>query len=94
MTQTEQRIRSILSQTFDPAELVVEDDSARHAGHAGARPGGGTHFNVKIVADAFAGLTPVARHRKVNDALADEFARGLHALSIVAKAPDEVQGEG
>lgn len=94
MTEAEKRIRALLEARFAPSELDVVDDSARHAGHAGAKPnlgegGGGTHFNVRLVAEAFAGLSRVARHRLVNEALADEFARGLHALSIVAKAPEE-----
>jgi len=89
MTSAETRIRAALQARFSPAELEVVDDSARHAGHAGASPGGGSHFNVRVVATAFNDLSRVERHRQVNDALADEFARGLHALSIIAKAPGE-----
>ncbi len=89
MTPREQRIRTILMETFAPEALEVVDDSARHAGHAGAAPGGGTHFTVVIVSAAFAGLSRLERHRRVNAALAAELAGGLHALSIVAKAPGE-----
>jgi BolA protein len=89
MTERELRIRTVLAETFAPEALEVEDDSARHAGHAGAAPGGGTHFTVRIVSAAFAGLSRVERHRRVNAALAEELAGGLHALAIVAKAPGE-----
>lgn len=89
MITAEMRIRAALQARFSPTELEVVDDSARHAGHAGASPGGGSHFNVRVVATAFNDLSRVERHRQVNDALADEFARGLHALSIIAKAPGE-----
>lgn len=81
------RIRNILSQAFSPLELEVVDDSARHAGHAGAAPEGETHFNVRIIADAFANLSRVERQRAVNKALAAEFETGLHALSIKAHGP-------
>ncbi len=84
-----ERIRSKLQEKFDPEELSVRDDSDKHAGHAGARPEGETHFSVHIVADAFSGLTPVARHRLVNEALADELADRVHALAIKARAPGE-----
>ena len=67
----------------------VVDESHLHAGHAGARPGGETHFRVDIVSDAFAGKSRIERHRLVNDALAPAFARGLHALAIKARAPGE-----
>ena len=81
------RIRNILSQAFSPQELEVVDDSARHAGHAGAAPEGETHYNVRITAAAFAGLSRLDRQRAVNKALASEFDAGLHALSIKADAP-------
>ena len=83
------RIRAALESRFNPSVLRVDDDSAKHAGHAGAQPGGQTHFSVVIVADAFAGLNRVARHRAVNDTLADEFSAGLHALAVKAEAPGE-----
>jgi len=87
LTSRETRIRSILSQVFTPIELDVTDDSARHAGHAGAAPGGETHFNVRIISTAFADMSRIARQRAVNKALEEEFNTGLHALSIKAEAP-------
>ena len=79
----EQRLRAALS----PELLEIRDDSAAHAGHAGARDGG--HFTVRIVAAAFTGKTLLQRHRLVNAALADLMHRDIHALSIKANAPDE-----
>ena len=70
--------------------LQIEDDSAKHAGHSGAREGGETHYSVLVVSERFAGLNRVARHRLVNDALGAEFANGLHALALTLKAPGEV----
>ncbi|MEM9667961.1 MAG: BolA family protein [Pseudomonadota bacterium] len=87
MTRRETRIRDLLTEAFAPEELDVVDDSARHAGHAGARPEGETHFNVRIVASAFEGMSRVQRQRAVNTALAPEFELGLHALSIKADVP-------
>jgi len=81
------RIHRLLSQAFKPVELEVIDDSARHAGHAGAAPGGETHFNVRIISAAFTNLCRVDRQRAINKALAEEFETGLHALSIKASAP-------
>ncbi len=78
-----------LTAAFAPSRLTVEDDSARHAGHAGARPGGETHFNVVIEAAAFEGQPRVARQRMVYGALADELAGRVHALSLKALAPGE-----
>ncbi|CAD6515846.1 DNA-binding transcriptional regulator BolA [Paraburkholderia kirstenboschensis] len=69
------------------ASIQITDDSARHAGHAGAAAGG--HFSVTIVAAAFAGKPRVARHRMVYDALADGMQRGIHALAITAYTPEE-----
>jgi BolA protein len=69
------------------ASISVRDDSAQHAGHAGASAGG--HFSVTIVAPAFAGKARVARHRMVYDALADAMQRGIHALAITAYTPEE-----
>ncbi|MEL7042942.1 MAG: BolA family protein [Pseudomonadota bacterium] len=79
-----QRIHDSLTKAFAPHELDVTDDSHLHAGHAGARPGGETHYTVKIQSAAFAGMSRVAMQRAVLDALKDEFASGLHALSIKA----------
>jgi len=82
-------IRERLTSAFAPTMLDIEDDSAKHAGHAGARSGGG-HFNVHIVSKEFSGKTLVQRHRLVYDALGDAMQQEIHALSIQAKAPDEV----
>jgi BolA protein len=82
-------IRDKLIEAFRPSRLEVEDDSARHAGHAGARAGGESHFNVLIESTAFAGTAKVARQRMVYRALADELAGPVHALSVRALAPGE-----
>jgi len=82
------RIRALLEAAFVPEALDVVDDSARHAGHAGARDGRG-HFNVAIVSGAFAGLSPIARHRAVYAALGDMMTTDIHALSIRAETPTE-----
>jgi BolA protein len=78
-----------LNRAFQPSRLEIEDDSARHAGHAGASPAGESHFNVLIESQAFAGAGKVARQRMVYRALAEELAGPLHALSIKALAPGE-----
>jgi BolA protein len=82
-------IRSKLSAAFSPARLEIEDDSARHHGHAGASPGGESHFNVVIEAAAFEGLSLVQRQRAVHAALKAELAGPVHALSVKALAPGE-----
>jgi BolA protein len=82
-------IQNKLTDAFAPTRLEIEDDSARHAGHAGAQPGGESHFNVTIESAAFAGAPKVARQRMVYHALADELAGPLHALSVKALAPGE-----
>ncbi len=78
-----------LTKAFSPESLDVVDESHRHAGHAGARPGGQSHFRVYIVADAFRGKSRVDRHRLINAALSGELAGGVHALAIHASAPGE-----
>jgi BolA protein len=78
-----------LSAAFSPSRLQVDDDSGRHSGHAGARDGGESHFNVTIEAEAFAGVSRVQRQRMVYAALADELAGPVHALSVKALAPGE-----
>jgi BolA protein len=83
------RIRAVLEAAFAPVTLEVVDDSARHAGHAGARDGRG-HFNVAIVSDAFAGLSSIARHRAVYTAIGEMMTTDIHALSIRAQTPEEV----
>lgn len=85
------RIREILTEKLSPAELEVDDVSYQHAGHAGARGADGeTHFNVKVVSEEFRGKSLVKRHRLVYGLLQEELESGLHALSIVAKTPEEV----
>jgi len=78
-----------LTDAFQPSRLEIEDDSARHAGHAGAGAGGESHFNVTIESPAFAGQAKVARQRMVYRALAQELAGPVHALSVRALAPGE-----
>jgi BolA protein len=82
-------IRSKLSATFSPARLEIEDDSARHHGHAGARPGGESHFNVVIESAVFEGQSRIQRQRAVYAALAEELAGPVHALSVQALALGE-----
>lgn len=81
----QQIIERKLNDAFSPQRLEVIDDSQRHAGHAGHRPEGETHFNVHIVSDAFKGKTRIERHRMINTVLADELASTVHALSIDAR---------
>ena len=78
------RLRSAL-QTLNPTLLEIRDDSAKHAGHAGAREGG--HFHVVIATSAFKGVSPVERHRMVYAAAAELMGRDIHALSIDARSP-------
>jgi BolA protein len=81
-------IEARLTAALAPVESIrITDDSAQHAGHAGASAGG--HFSVTIVASVFAGKPRVARHRMVYDALADAMQRGIHALAITAYTPEE-----
>lgn len=87
MTDVKQLIEQKLHAAFDPSHLNVSDDSAAHAGHAGAREGGQSHFTVNIEAEAFSGKTRVMVHRLVNEALAEELAGPIHALAIKARAP-------
>ena len=87
MTEVRRRIEDRLKAALSPLQLEIIDDSASHAGHAGARPGGESHFTVDIVSEAFAGQSRIARHRLVNHALAEELAGPVHALVIRARAP-------
>ena len=86
---TRDRIMEKLAAAFTPARLDVQDESHQHAGHAGSRPGGETHFRVHIVSDAFQGKSRIERHRMVNAALEQELAGSVHALAIHASAPGE-----
>jgi BolA protein len=88
-TTTRDIIAEKLTRAFAPAELDVIDESHKHAGHAGARPGGETHFSVHIVSQSFLGKSRIERHRMVNAALARELQTGVHALAIRATAPGE-----
>lgn len=82
-------IRWKLSERLAPLRLEIIDESHRHAGHAGARPEGETHFRVTIVSAAFVGLSRVARQRLVYELLAEQLANRVHALSLAALAPGE-----
>ncbi len=83
------RITEKLTRALAPLRLQVRDDSARHSGHAGSRPGGETHFQVEIVSAEFAGLSRVARQRLVHKALAEELAGPVHALELKTLTPEE-----
>jgi BolA protein len=78
-----------LAERFAPSRLDIVDESHRHAGHSGARPGGETHFSVTLVSPVFSGMGRVARQRLVYETLADELAGGVHALSLTTLAPSE-----
>ena len=88
MTMRE-RIVMRLTEALDPLSLEVIDESDRHAGHTGAREGGNSHYRVRIVSSRFADQSRIARHRLVYGLLPGEFADGLHALALEAKAPGE-----
>jgi BolA protein len=83
------RLRRKLEAAFQPAQLVISDESARHAGHSGARDGGESHFRVRIVSAGFAGLSRVERQRRVYEAVAEEIAGGVHALALTTLTPQE-----
>ena len=83
------RLRAKLEAALSPLALDIEDESAKHAGHAGAREGGETHYRIHIVSESFAGLSRVQRQRKVYAAVAEELAERVHALSLVTLTPDE-----
>lgn len=84
------RIEALLRESFSPSRLQIKDQSHLHAGHAGARDGRG-HYEVTIVAEAFAGKRPLARHRMVYDALGALMETDIHALRIHASSPDQDQ---
>jgi BolA protein len=85
------RIRERLA-ALDPVDLELVDESSRHAGHAGWRPGGGTHWRLEIVSARFTGQPTVARHRMVYQALGELMQNPIHALAITARAPGETKG--
>ena len=82
-------IRTKLTERLTPVRLEIADESHRHLGHEGARPGGETHFSVTIVSAAFVGQTRVSRQRLVYQALAEELATRVHALSLTTLTPSE-----
>lgn len=82
------RIKDKLA-SLSPRVLTVTDDSSKHAGHAGAKPGGETHFSVAVVSDRFAGMSRVERYRLVHGLLDAELKDGVHALSLALKTPEE-----
>lgn len=86
---TAQQIEATLREALQPVSLAIQDDSHLHAGHAGAREG--RHFSVHIVSDRFHGLSRVARHRLVYDALRILIPQGIHALALQTQAPDEAR---
>ena len=89
MGQVAEALRAKIVAALKPSRLDITDDSARHAGHAGASETGETHFNIAIVSEAFAGLGRVQRQRLIHAAVAAELAGPVHALSIKATAPGE-----
>jgi stress-induced morphogen len=89
MANRSERMAALLQQHFTPDLLRVADDSARHAGHAGAAPGGETHYRILMVAAVFSGLSRIERSRRVHAVLGDEFAAGLHAVTLSLRSPGE-----
>ncbi len=85
-----ERMRALLESAFTPCELRIHDDSAQHAGHAGAAEGG--HYQLWIRSPHFNELAPLARHRAVYAALAPLMGNGIHALSLQTLAPGEAEG--
>ncbi|RMF70597.1 MAG: BolA family transcriptional regulator [Alphaproteobacteria bacterium] len=83
------RIASRLQAAFSPRILEVRDESERHRGHAGWREGGETHFAVRLVSDRFQGLSRLARHRLVHEALGPDLIAEIHALQLSLLTPDE-----
>jgi BolA family transcriptional regulator, general stress-responsive regulator len=84
LTTRTERIRAALAAAFSPDHLEIVDESHLHHGHAGAAPGGETHYSVTVSGGSLASLPRLARHRAINDALKAEFETGLHALSLKA----------
>jgi BolA family transcriptional regulator, general stress-responsive regulator len=84
-----ERITAKLTAGLDPIRLAVEDESHLHAGHAGARAGGETHYRIKVASARFAGKGRIERHRMVYALLAEEIAQGVHALALQTQAPEE-----
>jgi BolA family transcriptional regulator, general stress-responsive regulator len=89
MTTVAESMRRKLTEALAPTRLAIIDQSHRHAGHAGARPEGETHFLIEIVSPAFAGLSRIERQRLVHQVLATELASPVHALSLATLTPEE-----
>lgn len=91
MTSRAERIKATLNSLFSPTLLEIEDESRRHAHHAGRNdlPAGESHYRIKMVSEVFAGQNRLTRQRAINEALATEFSSGLHALSMTLRAPQE-----
>jgi BolA family transcriptional regulator, general stress-responsive regulator len=85
---TAEKIAAALHQSLSATEVIVEDESALHAGHAGAASGGG-HFRVTVISPQFEGKSLVARHRMVYEALADEMQHAIHALALTTLTPSQ-----
>jgi BolA protein len=85
----QQRIISLLTEGLNPTRISLDDDSDKHAGHSGARPGGQTHYTLAIESEAFRGKSKIQRHQMIYALLGGEFKSGLHALAIHASAPGE-----
>lgn len=95
--QVETRIREKLNKAFSPIQLLIENESHKHAHHAamkGAANTGETHFRVTLISESFAGQSRVQRHRMVNEVLAEELAGPVHALSVTARTPEEAGNAG
>jgi BolA protein len=88
MHPVEQAMRDRLAK-LQPVIIRLVDESGQHAGHAGSRPSGGSHWQLTIVSEAFRGKSAVARHRLVYEALGDLMQRDIHALKIEAQAPEQ-----
>jgi len=87
---TKEKISQILTEQFQPVQLIVTDDSHQHAGHNEEAKDGGTHFSVTIVSSAFTGKKLIERHRMVYAALEQGFHERLHALALKTISPEEV----
>ncbi len=88
-----ERIQALLQEAFSPTHLEVIDESAHHAGHAGATPGGESHFRVIVISERFADTGRVQRQRLVYSALDEVIKDGVHALSMVTSTPEEYVGD-
>jgi len=83
------RIERKLKEALRPIELSITDESHKHAGHAGARPGGETHFNVAVTSIVFKNKSRIERHRMIYSILENEIKDGIHALSLQTKSPGD-----